>query len=158
MPRFAVSDSPGGMVFPRWHWNSPHRGAEQRHRSQRRQPLRRDVISFAVAVLVAGFIAVGLYGVPSLAQLKGAPISGYGAGCLMCLYVLSATVIIPRFGAASFVAFILIAQLVGSTLIDQFGLFGMTRRPVDTMRLVGLTVIAAGIAIMEIGNLRKIDP
>ncbi len=61
----------------------------------------------------------------------------------------------PRFGAASFVAFILVAQLVTSAMIDQFGLFGMPRRPVDGMRLAGLAAIAIGIAIMEVGNLRK---
>jgi transporter family-2 protein len=62
---------------------------------------------------------------------------------------------IPRFGAASFVAFILIAQLLTSALVDQFGLFNMPKRPVDFTKLLGLTVIAAGIVIMEIDNLRK---
>jgi transporter family-2 protein len=73
-------------------------------------------------------------------------------------YSLSATIIIPRFGAASFIAYILIAQLMTSAAVDQFGLFGMTRRPVDTTKLLGLAVIVAGIAIMEIGNLRNSRP
>jgi transporter family-2 protein len=71
-------------------------------------------------------------------------------------YALSATIIIPRFGAASFVAFILIAQLLTSAAVDQFGLFDMARRPIDITRLIGLSVIVAGIAIMEIGNLLKV--
>jgi transporter family-2 protein len=66
---------------------------------------------------------------------------------------LSATVIIPRFGAASFIGYILIAQLLASAVVDQFGLFGIARRPVDITKLIGLVVIAAGIAVMEIGNL-----
>jgi transporter family-2 protein len=33
----------------------------------------------------------------------------------------------------------------------------MAKRPIDMTRLIGLTVIVAGIAIMEIGNLRKAD-
>jgi transporter family-2 protein len=118
-------------------------------------PFAATAVMFAVALLLAAAITIPLHGLPTLGQLAAAPVSGYGAGLLMAFYVLSATIIIPRFGAASFVAFILIAQLVGSTMIDQFGLFGMARRPVDAMRMAGLAVIVAGIAVMEAGNLRK---
>jgi hypothetical protein len=61
---------------------------------------------------------------------------------------LSATIIIPRLGAASFIAYILIAQLLTSAVVDQFGLFGMARRPIDITKLVGLVVIVAGIAVL----------
>jgi transporter family-2 protein len=44
---------------------------------------------------------------------------------------------------------------VTSAAVDQFGLFGMPRRPVDISKLLGLAVIVTGIAIMEIGNLRN---
>jgi transporter family-2 protein len=49
----------------------------------------------------------------------------------------------------------LIAQLLTSAVVDQFGLFSMAKRPIDMTRLIGLIVIVAGIAIMEIDNLRK---
>jgi transporter family-2 protein len=88
-------------------------------------------------------------------QLGASPLLSWTAGLLIGFYALSATVINPRFGAASFVAYILIAQLVTSAVVDQFGLFDMERRPLDPAKLAGLAVIAAGIAIMEIGNLGK---
>jgi transporter family-2 protein len=121
-------------------------------------PFAATAVMFAVALLLAAAITVPLYGAPTLAQLLGAPLVSYGAGVLIAFYALSATVIIPRFGAASFVAFILIAQLVSSAVVDQFGLFGIPRRPTDALRLAGLAVIVAGIAIMEISNLRKTPP
>ena len=77
---------------------------------------------------------------------------------LIGFYGLSATIIIPRLGAASFIAFILVAQLLGAAVVDQFGLFGMERRPVDITRMVGLIVIVAGIIVMETGNLTKARP
>ena len=117
--------------------------------------LSATAITFAVALLVAAAVAVPLHGVPSFAQLRGIPFTGYGAGLVMGFYALSATLIIPRFGAASFIAFILVAQLIGATTIDQFGLFGVARRPVDLVRIAGLLVIVAGIAVMELGNLRR---
>jgi transporter family-2 protein len=113
---------------------------------------------FALASIIAFGLTLPLYGHPTLAQLGSAPIISYGAGLLIGFYGLSATIIIPRLGAASFIAYILIAQLLTSAVVDQFGLFGMARRPIDITKLIGLVVIAAGIAVMEIGNLAKARP
>jgi transporter family-2 protein len=110
---------------------------------------------FAIAMMVALGITLPLYGHPTAVQLGSSPLISWGAGLLISFYALSATVIIPAFGAASFVVYILIAQLVTSAIVDQFGLFAMEKRPLDVAKLVGLAVIVAGIAIMEIGNLRK---
>ncbi|MBV9835496.1 MAG: DMT family transporter [Alphaproteobacteria bacterium] len=118
-------------------------------------PFAATAVMFAIAVVAALGITLPLYGLPTAAQLGSAPIVSYAAGLLIGFYALSATIIIPRLGAASFISFILIAQLLTSAVVDQFGLFGMERRPVDTTKLIGLIVIVAGIAIMEIGNLRK---
>lgn len=118
-------------------------------------PFAATAIVFAIAMVVALGVTLPLYGLPTVAQLGSVPTISYGAGLLIGFYALSATVIIPRFGAASFVSFILIAQLLTSAVVDQFGLFGMPTRPIDMTKLIGLTVIAAGIAIMEIGNLQK---
>jgi transporter family-2 protein len=119
-------------------------------------PFAATTIMFAIAALVALAFTLPIYGYPTVAQLGSASPVGYGAGLLIGFYGLSATVIIPRFGAASFIAFILVAQLLTSAAIDQFGLFGMAKRPIDLTKAVGLVVIVAGIAIMEIGNLIKV--
>jgi len=118
-------------------------------------PWGATAIMFAIAMIVALGLTLSFYGHPTVTQLTSAPPISYAAGLLIGFYALSATVIIPRFGAASFVAFILIAQLLTSAVVDQFGLFNMPRRPIDLTRLIGLVVIVGGIAIMEIDNLRK---
>ena len=118
-------------------------------------PFAATTVMFAIAMTVALGITLPLYGHPTVAQLGSSPLISWAAGLLIGFYALSATVIIPRFGAASFVAYILIAQLLTSAIVDQFGLFSMERRPLDVAKFVGLAVIVAGIAIMEIGNLRK---
>jgi transporter family-2 protein len=121
-------------------------------------PFAATAVMFAIAAIVAFGLTLPLYGYPTVAQLGSAPAVSYGAGLLIGFYGLSATVIIPRLGAASFIAYILIAQLLTSAVVDQFGLFGMARRPIDITKLVGLAVIVAGIGIMEIGNLTRARP
>lgn len=118
-------------------------------------PFAATAVMFAIAMVVALSLTLPLYGLPTTTQLGSAPPLSYAAGLLIGFYALSATMIIPRFGAASFVSYILIAQLLTSAAVDQLGLLGMAKRPVDTTKLIGLTIIMAGIVIMEIGNLRK---
>jgi transporter family-2 protein len=121
-------------------------------------PFAATAVMFATAAIVAFGLTLPLYGHPTVVQLGSASPVSYGAGLLIGFYGLSATVIIPRFGAASFITYILIAQLLTSAVVDQFGLFGMARRPIDITKLIGLVVIAAGIALMEIGNSTKARP
>jgi bacterial/archaeal transporter family-2 protein len=118
-------------------------------------PFAATAVMFAMAAIVALGLTLPLYGHPTVAQLGSAPPISYGAGLLIGFYGLSATIIIPRLGAASFIAYILIAQLLTSAVVDQFGLFGMARRPIDITKVIALGMIAAGIAVMEIGNLTK---
>ena len=50
----------------------------------------------------------------------------------------------PRLGATTALALIIIGQLVMGILIDQFGLFGVSVRQVDLVRLVGAGLLIAG--------------
>ena len=50
----------------------------------------------------------------------------------------------PRLGATTALALIIIGQLVMGILIDQFGLFGVAVRHLDLVRLVGAGMLIAG--------------
>src|SRR4051794_41504885 len=67
-------------------------------------PFAATAVMFAIATGVALSLTLPFYGHPTAAQLGSAPLISYAAGLLIGFYALSATVIIPRFGAASFVA------------------------------------------------------
>ena len=50
----------------------------------------------------------------------------------------------PRLGATTALALIIIGQLVMGIVIDQFGLFGVSIRQADPMRLLGAGLLIAG--------------
>jgi bacterial/archaeal transporter family-2 protein len=50
----------------------------------------------------------------------------------------------PRLGATTALALIIIGQLVMGIIIDHFGLFGIAVRPIDAMRLAGAGLLIAG--------------
>jgi bacterial/archaeal transporter family-2 protein len=112
-------------------------------------PISAAAVMFAVAFAAVALLAVSFFDLPSIAQLRSAPLSGYGSGLFIAFYAVSATIIIPRFGAGNFVAFILLAQLLMSAILDQFGLFGLPVRPIDIMRAVAFLLIAIGIIVMQ---------
>ncbi|MEJ0100579.1 MAG: DMT family transporter [Pseudomonadota bacterium] len=63
-------------------------------------PFAATAVMFAIAAVVALGFTLPLHGLPLASQLRAAPSISYAAGLLIGFYALSATVIIPRFGAA----------------------------------------------------------
>ena len=55
---------------------------------------------------------------------------------------------LPRLGATTAVALIIIGQLVVGMLIDQFGLFGVVQRSIDVWRILATTFLLAGGFLM----------
>ena len=72
-------------------------------------------------------------------------------GSLIAFYVLAITFIAPHFGLGNAVFFVLLGQLISAGLIDHFGLFGARQVPVSPTRLLGILVMAAGVALTQKG-------
>ena len=113
-------------------------------------PFGATAVMFAIAFVLALGLSLPFYGVAGFSRIGSAPFSSYGAGLLIGFYALSATIIIPRFGAGNFVTFILVAQLATAAAIDQFGLFGMVRQPVNALKLGGFLLILGGIVLVQV--------
>jgi len=98
-----------------------------------------------------GVIAVWLVfrpAMPPAAAWGGVPWFAWLGGIGMAVYALSATYLAPRFGVGNFVISVVVAQLVLSSLIDQFGLFGAAVSPLGLRRLIGLGVLAVGATLV----------
>ena len=47
----------------------------------------------------------------------------------------------PQIGAAAFLALLVTGQMLGSIAFDNFGWLGLTQRPIDTPRLIGVALL-----------------
>jgi len=74
---------------------------------------------------------------------------GLGGRLLRRLLVLGSVVTAPKLGAAAFFAFILAGQAVASLAVDHFGWVGFDENPVTPGRLLGLSLVAAGVAAVR---------
>jgi len=106
------------------------------------------VITLVGAIVV---VAVAGRGEISRATLGAVPWWIFLGGFIGTLFVGGGVVIAPVTGALVFVACVVAGQLIGATVADHFGLFGIAVRTVTPLRLVGLALVAAG-AILALRN------
>ncbi|HVU22218.1 MAG TPA: DMT family transporter, partial [Rhizomicrobium sp.] len=57
---------------------------------------------------------------------------------------LAVTYSAPRIGVANAIFFVLVGQIVAAAAIDQFGLFGAMKSPLNATRLFGIALMLAG--------------
>jgi transporter family-2 protein len=67
------------------------------------------------------------------------------SGILGFAVVASMAYMIPHIGAAPAVVLIVAGQLFIGSLLDHFGLFGLSLKPLDLQRVGGLLMVAAGV-------------
>ncbi len=112
-------------------------------------PIVAAAISFlvgTVALLVA--VLVAREGVPTLADLAGAPWWAWAGGFLGAFYVAASIVLTPRLGAVTTIGFILAGQMIASIILDQFGLLNLPVQPITLPRLGGATLVVIGAIIV----------
>ena len=113
-------------------------------------PLRATLVSFAVGagvLLVAALLFAR--GFSEGRDLGTAPWWVWVGGFLGAFYVLGSVVTAPKLGAAALFAFILAGQALASLAVDHFGWVGFEENPVTPGRLLGLALVAAGVAAVR---------
>jgi transporter family-2 protein len=113
-------------------------------------PLRATLVSFAVGTLALLAVAlVFVRGVPASDRVADAPWWVWAGGLLGAFYVLGSVVTAPKLGAATLVAVILAGQAVASLLVDHYGWVGFDENPITPGRLLGMALVAAGVALVR---------
>ena len=75
-------------------------------------------------------------------------------GLIVAFYVVSVTLLAPRFGIGNTILCIMVAQIAVSAAIDHFGLFGAVVRSVDPTRIAGIAVMLVGLTITQVAGQR----
>jgi transporter family-2 protein len=115
-------------------------------------PFGAAAISISVAALGAlVMVAVTGRGEFSRATLAAVRWWSYVAGLVGTLFVAGGVVIAPVTGAQLFFVSVIAGQLIGATLADHFGLFGLDLRPISLERLLGLGLVFGGALLVQRG-------
>jgi transporter family-2 protein len=108
------------------------------------------VATAAMALVLAAALALADTPRPRVEPLRRVPWWGWLGGVCGATYVTSVFLLIPEIGAAPTIALTVAGQQLASVLVDRHGLLRLPRRPITRRRLLGVTVLLAGVALIQL--------
>ena len=116
-------------------------------------PLLAAGISISISLIVVLVLwLVWSKAAGDLSQFKQLPWWVIIGGIVGAIFVAGAIVTAPVLGVALFFVCMVAGQLIGSTIIDQVGAFGLEVKPINTMKIVGLGLVILGAALVQNSN------
>lgn len=86
---------------------------------------------------------------PSLAVMARAPMAAWSGGLFGAIFVMTAILTVPRLGAATVLALVVVGQMLGALSFDQFGLLGLPQQPATLGRLAGAGFLILGVVLVR---------
>ena len=72
-----------------------------------------------------------------------------GRGIFGAIFIGTAIFMVPRLGAATVLALIVVGQMIGSLAFDHFGLFGVPQHAANPVRLAGAAFLVLGVTLVR---------
>jgi bacterial/archaeal transporter family-2 protein len=118
-------------------------------------PITVGAFSFLVATVAMGIALAATLALrkgprPHAEQLRRVPWWGWLGGLCGATYVTSVFLLIPEIGVAPTVALTVAGQQIASLFVDRHGLFRLPRRAISRARLIGVGILLAGVALIQI--------
>ena len=113
-------------------------------------------VAAAIMNFIVGSISILLYKVvtgspwPDPAKLASAPWWTWLGGFFGAFMVVLGILAVPRIGAAVFFAMSIAGQMVSSSIIDHYGLFGVPVTPFSPMRLGAILMVVGGVGLLRL--------
>jgi Putative inner membrane exporter, YdcZ len=73
----------------------------------------------------------------------------WSGGLFGAIFIGLGIFLVPQMGAATFLALLVTGQMLGSIIFDHFGWLGLTQRPVDAPRLLGVALFIEGVVLIR---------
>ena len=106
--------------------------------------------AFVTCLVGAAALGSALFATRAFAPLPGpgaAPPWIWLGGLLGATYLASATMLVPRIGAAALICLVILGQVLSSLLLDHYGVLNSVR-PADPIRVVGALLVAGGALLV----------
>lgn len=90
-------------------------------------------------------------GEPRLSSAMAARTSwpSWTGGVFGAVFIGTAILMVPRLGAATVLALIVVGQMLGSLAFDHVGLLGVPQHPASPIRLAGVALLILGVVLIR---------
>ena len=73
----------------------------------------------------------------------------WSGGFFGAIYIAVSILLLPRLGAATVVALIVLGQMLGSVAFDHYGWVGLPEHPADWQRILGALLLVCGAVLIR---------
>ena len=115
-------------------------------------PFLSGIVCFALGILIlmAGLIAVGRLDLPGGGRVAEVPWWAWPGGVLGAAVVLAQLTVSEQIGAAPFLGCLVTAGVLGSILLDHYGLVGFACQPASRWRIAGGALMVVGVTLVAL--------
>jgi transporter family-2 protein len=107
-------------------------------------------VSYFVGLLCMVVLVVVLRDpIPSATMAARIPLWAWSGGMFGAIFIALGILLVPKIGAATFIALLVAGQMLASVAFDHFGLLGLAQRPVDLPRIIGVALLIAGVLLIR---------
>ena len=107
-------------------------------------------MSYLVGVICMAAFALALRDpIPSATVAAGIPWWAWSGGLFGAIFIALAIFLIPKLGAATFIALLVAGQMLCSLAFDHFGLLGIPVHPASLVRLAGAAFLILGVVLIR---------
>jgi|SRR6186713_1831360 len=107
------------------------------------------LISFVVGTVgLVVYLVVMRSSLPTRAEMASVPSWAWLGGLVGAFYVTTSVIAGPRLGSATFLALIVLGQLLASLVMDHYGWLGFPEHPISTLRIVGAILLFGGVLLI----------
>jgi bacterial/archaeal transporter family-2 protein len=102
---------------------------------------------------------VGLVCMVLLAMAMGDPVPtgvvaripwwSWSGGLFGAVFIALAILLVPKLGAATFIALLVAGQMLASVTLDHFGWLGLAQREIDLPRVIGVLLLIGGVVLIR---------
>ena len=86
---------------------------------------------------------------PAMAGIQRSHWWAWTGGFFGAVYIAISIFLVPRLGAAFFVALLVAEQMLASVAFDHFGALGLPGHPIDLSRLLGAILLVFGVLLIR---------
>ncbi len=113
-------------------------------------PIIAALVSFLVGTVALFFFAAASgESITSFASARNAPPIAWIGGLLGAFFVSATVILAPRLGVTMTFSLIISGQMLGSLVIDHFGLLGLPVKEVSIARIGGILLITTGVILIR---------
>lgn len=87
--------------------------------------------------------------IPTAGIAARIPLWAWSGGLFGAIFIALGILLLPKIGAATFIALLVAGQMLASVAFDHFGLLGLTQRSVDLPRLIGVALLIGGVLLIR---------